>query len=141
MTPLEAGARAWVEKAENDLLCIENNLVAERVPWDAVVFHAQQAAEKLLKALLVSAGRAVPRTHDLVALLSFVLEAGFPLAESRPEIGLLSRFGAAVRYPDLVYSPTEEDGREMSGAANRLRVAVLGCLGDGSAALGVGPRA
>ena len=109
MTPLEAGARAWVEKAENDLLCIENNLVAQRVPWDVVVFHAQQAAEKLLK-------------------------------ESRPEIGLLSRFGAAVRYPDLVYSPTEEDGREMSGAANRLRVAVLGCLGDGSAALGVGPR-
>ncbi len=46
MTPLEAGTRAWLGKAESDLLCIENNVVAQRVPWDVVVFHAQQAAEK-----------------------------------------------------------------------------------------------
>jgi HEPN domain-containing protein len=133
MTPLEAGVRAWIEKAENDLLCIENNLAAARVPWDTVVFHAQQAAEKLLKALLVAAGEGVPRTHDLVALLSRALEAGFPLAGSRPEIDLLSRFGAAVRYPDAVYSPTEEDGRDMAAAASRLRGAVLGLLDDGRA--------
>jgi HEPN domain-containing protein len=131
MTPLESGVQAWVEKAESDLLCIENNLAASRVPWDTVVFHAQQAAEKLLKALLVAAGRAVPRTHDLVALLSLAMAAGFPLAGSRPEVDLLSRFGAAVRYPDAVYSPTEEDGRDAAAAASRLRGAVLGLLGDG----------
>lgn len=73
MTPLESGVHAWGEKAENDLLCIENNLAGRRVPWDTVVFHAQQAAEKLLKAPLVAAGKAVPRTHDLVALLSLGL--------------------------------------------------------------------
>lgn len=44
MTPLEAGALGWLGKAESDLLCIENNVAARRVPWDAVVFHAQQAA-------------------------------------------------------------------------------------------------
>lgn len=133
MTPLDAGVRAWVEKAESDLLCIENNLAASRVPWDTVVFHAQQAAEKLLKALLVAAGRTVPRTHDLVALLSLATAAGFPLAGCRPEIDLLSRFGAAVRYPDAVYSPTEEDGRDAAAAASRLRSAVLGLLVDRSA--------
>jgi hypothetical protein len=40
---------AWLSKAENDLLNIENNLSAARVPWDTICFHAQQAAEKLLK--------------------------------------------------------------------------------------------
>ena len=84
MTPLDAGVSAWLEKADSDLLCIENNIAADRVPWDAVVFHAQQAGEKVLKALL----------------------------------------GAAVRYPDPVYSPTEEDGREMTAAALRLRSTV-----------------
>lgn len=129
MTPLEAGVLAWLGKAESDLLCIENNVVAPRVPWDVVVFHAQQAAEKLLKALLVGAGRPVPRTHDLVALFSLVVEAGFPITGSRADIELLSRFGAAVRYPDPVYTPTEEDGREMAAAATRLFTTVLGLLG------------
>ncbi|MHB1046373.1 MAG: HEPN domain-containing protein [Thermoanaerobaculia bacterium] len=77
MTPRDAGVAAWLEKADSDLLCIENNVAASRVPWDAVVFHAQQAGEKVLKALLVAAGAPVPRTHDLVALLSLVRSAGF----------------------------------------------------------------
>jgi len=128
MTPLEAGVDAWLRKAESDLLCIENNLGANRVPWDAVVFHAQQAGEKFLKALLVAAGATVPRTHDLVALLSQVSSAGFDIAGARPDVETLSRFGAAVRYPDLVYSPTEEDGRELTAAALRLRSMVLALL-------------
>ena len=125
MTPLDAGVDAWMQKAESDLLCIENNIGANRVPWDAVVFPAQQAGEKLLKALLVAAGAAVPRTHDLVALLSQVSSAGLDIAGARPDVEILSRFGAAVRYPDPVYSPTEEDGREMTAAALRLRSIVL----------------
>ena len=36
---------AWVAKAENDLLNIRNNLGCERIPWDTICFHAQQAAE------------------------------------------------------------------------------------------------
>ncbi|MGA2983662.1 MAG: HEPN domain-containing protein [Terriglobia bacterium] len=55
-------------KADNDLLNIENNLAAAHVPWDTVSFHAQQAAEKLLKAYLVYHGRALPRTHDLARI-------------------------------------------------------------------------
>lgn len=33
--------RAWVLKAEHDLLNIENNLAAREIPWDTVGFHAQ----------------------------------------------------------------------------------------------------
>lgn len=61
---------AWLTKAQNDLLNIENNLAGKQIPWDTVCFHAQQAGEKLLKAFLVHHDQMPPRTHDLVALLA-----------------------------------------------------------------------
>ncbi len=69
MSAPEPNYRSWLAKAENDLLNIENNMRGNRVPWDTVCFHAQQAAEKLLKAFLVFHETVPPRTHDLVALL------------------------------------------------------------------------
>ena len=53
--------RTWIAKAENDLLNVRNNLDAPEVPWDTICFHAQQAAEKMLKAFVVSRGQAVGR--------------------------------------------------------------------------------
>jgi len=44
-------AERWFQKAENDLLNVENNLKAERYPADTVCFHCQQAAEKYLSCL------------------------------------------------------------------------------------------
>jgi|GEM_PF-7115413 len=46
----EGDPKAWMAKVRSDMLCIENNLAAKHVPWDAVAYHAQQAAEKALKA-------------------------------------------------------------------------------------------
>lgn len=63
MKAAESNFLAWIAKAENDFLNIENNLSASRVPWDTVCFHAQQAVEKLLKAFLVRYGQAPPGTH------------------------------------------------------------------------------
>ena len=57
MSGPETDYRAWMAKAEHDLLNIENNLAAARVPWDTVCFHAQQAAEKLLKGSWSTMGR------------------------------------------------------------------------------------
>jgi HEPN domain-containing protein len=51
MSGAEAGYELWLKKAENDRLNIENDLAAQKIPWDTVCFHAQQIAEKLLKAL------------------------------------------------------------------------------------------
>ncbi len=70
MSAPKTNHHAWLARAENDLLNIENNLAASRVPWDTICFHAQQAAEKFLKTFLVYHIQPVPRTHDLVALLA-----------------------------------------------------------------------
>lgn len=50
MSGPKSNVSAWLRKAEHDLLNIENNLASKEIPWDTVCFHAQQAAEKILKA-------------------------------------------------------------------------------------------
>jgi HEPN domain-containing protein len=72
-TPREALAviRQWVEKAEHDLKNAEHTLqLTTDCPLDTVCFHAQQCAEKYLKALLTTRGVHFPRTHDLSELIA-----------------------------------------------------------------------
>jgi HEPN domain-containing protein len=64
-----AVVREWLAKSENDLLTATHTLkLGRRCPTDTVCFHAQQCAEKCLKALLVLRGIDFPKTHDLEAL-------------------------------------------------------------------------
>jgi HEPN domain-containing protein len=70
MSSAESNFLAWLRKANHDLLNIENNLAAKDIPWDTVCFHAQQVAEKVLKAFLVHHRYDLLKTHDLVALLA-----------------------------------------------------------------------
>ncbi len=93
-------ARLWVVKAENDLLDADNNLRSDRVPYDTVCFHCQQAAEKMLKAFLAFHGVPPPRTHDLLMLLEDIL-ARVPLAERlREGLSILTPYAVSARYPD-----------------------------------------
>ena len=112
--------RSWVAKADNDLLNVRNNLSAEQVPWDTVCFHAQQAAEKMLKGFLVSRGQAVSRTHDLVALLADAIAAGGALEELEGDCRSLSSFAVMLRYPGTADEPSERDARQAVAAAERI---------------------
>ena len=46
--------RAWVEKAEEDFVLAQSALRRKKPLITGVCFHAQQCAEKYMKALLVS---------------------------------------------------------------------------------------
>lgn len=116
---------SWLDKADNDLLNIENNLDAARVPWDTVCFHAQQVVEKVLKAFLVANGQVPPRTHDLLALLGACQQFDAYLASQEVDCRQLSAFAVATRYPDDLFEPTEADGRAMVDAMRRVRTEVL----------------
>ena len=64
----------WVDKAEGDLATARRELRARKAPnYDAVCFHAQQAAEKYLKAYLQDQNQSPPRVHDLIELLALCL--------------------------------------------------------------------
>jgi len=97
MTPLSA---EWAQKAEGDFATAQRELRARKSPnFDAACFHAQQCAEKYLKALLLEAGVPLARTHSLPALLDALLPVG-PLWEPfRRDLAILSAYAVEFRYP------------------------------------------
>ncbi len=62
-------------------------------------FHAQQAVEKALKAVLLAKQADFPFAHDLDVLLSLVEEAGLDVPESVTTVGLLTPYAVQTRYP------------------------------------------
>lgn len=103
MTPPEEVARRlageWLAKAGADLLVCEQLLGQGAVFLETVSFHAQQAAEKSLKALLVARQVEFPKTHDIERLLELVELGDGPLAAALGEAAELTPFGVEYRYP------------------------------------------
>jgi HEPN domain-containing protein len=78
--------------------------------YDAAVFHAQQCAEKYLKARLEEAGIAFSRTHDLLVLHQLVLSVEPAWTGLQPFLISLNPFAVAYRYPGS--SATKADARD-----------------------------
>ena len=125
MNGAESNFDAWLRKAQHDLLNIESNLAAKDIPWDTICFHAQQVAEKVLKAFLVHRGRDLTKTHDLVALLAQCVACDEGLAVLEDDCRKLTSYGVAARYPDDLFEPEETDGRDVVAAAHRVRTKIL----------------
>ncbi len=104
---LEDLVRAWVSKAEHDLLNIENNLAGKEIPWDTVGFHAQQCSEKYLKALLVFHRINFPKIHDLTELYALPPKE-FCLPIDPRLLDQLNPYAIEGRYPG-VWEPVERD--------------------------------
>src|SRR5579864_9004264 len=65
-----------------------------------VGFHYQQAAEKLLKALLAQRDVDYPLTHDLERLLKLVGDTGYHLSLPEDELLRLTPFAVTSRYEE-----------------------------------------
>ena len=78
----------------------------ERIRDEIIGFHAQQAAEKLLKALLMAQNIPYRKTHDLRELIDLIRDHDIQFPESLMEIRTLSPFAVEFRYD---YLPTEEE--------------------------------
>jgi len=118
----------WVEKAEGDFATAQRERRARKDPnYDALCFHAQQCAEKYLKARLFEAGLRFAKTHDLVALLDGVLGVE-PLWESlRVDLHVLSQFAVDFRYPGE--AATREEALTALRMCSRVRRLARGALG------------
>ncbi len=69
----------WLARAKGDLALAKAPL-PEGGFYEGLCFHAQQAAEKAIKAVYVSRGLAFRYTHDLDVLLEGLQEAGLIVA-------------------------------------------------------------
>lgn len=121
-------ARQWIVKAEEDLLNAEHTLtLRENCPVSTVCFHAQQCAEKYLKALLTCRGIDFPKTHDLVVLFNRLGEEP-ELRLQTEDVHPLNRYSVEARYPGDWDPIDTQDASEAVAKARRVRDAVRGVL-------------
>lgn len=119
-------AREWLEKAMSDLANARRTLDGPG-PFDTACFHAQQAIEKCLKAVLGYFGEPILHTHDLKELAdrARAVAPGLELHTERfPEI---TRYAVELRY-DVKFWPERETAAEAVATAEQVRDRVLEAL-------------
>jgi HEPN domain-containing protein len=100
MTPADQ-ARLLLRKAQQDEAILQQLLDNQLITDESLGFHAQQAAEKLLKALLTLHGLDYPRSHDLSVLLALLGQGGVVLPDGLQQIADLTPMATLYRYEDL----------------------------------------
>ena len=121
----------WLEKAEGDYATAGRETRARRRPnYDAACFHAQQTAEKYLKAFLQEHGALFPRTHSLIELLELCLPLDASFEFLRDLLVLLDRYSVSYRYPGD--SAGKDEARLAFRAATNVRSFTRAKLGVSS---------
>ena len=90
---------SWVEHAEEDYALIRSCLRRKRPLTHSASFHAQQCAEKYMKALLVAKKTKFAKTHDLLVLSALCAKAGILLGMDTTRLQKLSAYAVQARYP------------------------------------------
>ena len=98
----------WLRYAEEDLITAETLLAQAHIPPRQACWHAQQAAEKALKAVLIFLQIDFPRTHDLNVLRNLVPNS-WHFKTEHPNLAKLTDWVADVRYPGKVPEPTKAE--------------------------------
>ncbi|WP_420641691.1 HEPN domain-containing protein [Candidatus Leptofilum sp.] len=102
---------SWLEKALQDLQATRRLLEGSFPLTDIASFHAQQAAEKAIKAYLTSHDIVFPKTHSLVALIALCLEINDEFNVLRRAAITLTPYAVASRYPGNVAKLSLEDAK------------------------------
>ena len=120
----------WILFAEADMRAAQLLSLDSDIPGRIACFHAQQAAEKALKALLVANDISFRKTHDLVVLVG-LLPSG-----PREEIDLLDTdvlqpWAVDGRYPgDLPEASADEAAEALAVATAIVKIARYAVAGE-----------
>lgn len=126
-------ARHWLEFADDDLRLARHGLtIPSSVPYRLIAYHAQQCAEKHLKAYLVYHRIDFPYTHNIARLLELCAGKA-DWATGLAEADELTPFAITTRYP----GEDEEVTREEALHAIQISVKVRKVVRDALAREGV----
>lgn len=96
----ESDVKEWIRFADMDVLSANHlNEIQYPKPLEIICYHCQQAAEKMLKALIIANDGELQKTHDLGLLTDILSEfVTFPenVLNSADE---LTPYGVKIRYP------------------------------------------
>nr|VFJ44137.1 MAG: HEPN domain-containing protein [Candidatus Kentron sp. DK] len=109
----------WLSYAKSDL-ALARMADSPDIMLKMLCFHAQQAAEKSLKAVLLSRNVEFPNTHNLRVLLDRI-PPETEITTDVEDAALLTDYAVSARYPGHLEDITQEDYLE----ALRLALVVL----------------
>ena len=118
--------REWMNRANSNLA--RARLRVPEAYLEDLCFDAQQAAEKALKAVMMSRGIDFPYTHDIARLLAVLQVDGMKLPESMLSAARLTTYAVQARYPGLdepVEEPEYLEAVEVAEAVVRWAEALL----------------
>jgi HEPN domain-containing protein len=91
-------AQLLMEKAAGDEKILFRLIDEDDIPDDGLGFHAQQAVEKMIKAVLAHNEISYERTHNIAYLLNLLDEASIPKPDQADNLPNLSPWAAELRY-------------------------------------------
>ena len=108
-------AADWLRRARSDLALASLPLPAD-VLYNDLCFHAQQAVEKSIKAVLIHHGIELRRMHDIGQLIA-LLPGNAPPPPAAEDAASLTSYAVMVRYPGDYEDVTKEDYLEAAQVA------------------------
>ena len=108
--PAPGSAADWLRRAHSDL-SLASIALPQGVLYSELCFHAQQAAEKSIKAVLIHHGIEFRKVHDLDYLIT-LLPLQAPLPPEAEDIVGLTGYAVMFRYPGDYEDITVEEYRE-----------------------------
>lgn len=94
-------AQILMRKAAGDEAVLARLSEDDDIPDDILGFHAQQAVEKLVKAVLAKHGVSYERTHNLTYLLTLLKDAAIVSPPRVEELPKLTPWATEFRYVDV----------------------------------------
>jgi HEPN domain-containing protein len=122
-------AATWLRYAEEDLAAAQRMVEGRGWAPRIACFHAQQAAEKGLKAVLVAQGIPLQYTHNLELLRDLVPE-GLRVSRTEADLKRLSEWAIVAQYPGAEPDASHSDAQEAVAAAGELVQAVRKDIGS-----------
>jgi HEPN domain-containing protein len=99
----------WLLRAKGNLNLAEKGGSLEGVLLEDLCFNAQQAAEKALKAICLSQGMDIPKTHSLVHLMDILESSGMEIPKSVRDADILTQYAVQSRYPSIMEEITKSE--------------------------------
>jgi HEPN domain-containing protein len=109
--PIPGTPQDWLVRAKSDLAFARLPL-PEGAFYEDLCFHAQQAAEKALKAVYQDHGWTFRYTHDLEELVTGLKRQGLGIPPEVDDAIVLTSFAWEARYPGLGEPVTVEEYQE-----------------------------
>lgn len=121
----------WLRQARSDLAIAKMQAEGDVMPA-TLAFHAQQAAEKSMKAVLVRASRPFPYSHDLAELITIFDTAGIDFPEQLKIAASLTAYAVGARYPGMAQQITNDDAKSAREIAEHVLRVVGRCCPKGT---------